>query len=193
MRPLAHVLKAADLGTAAVLAVLAVLAAGCGPGEPVDFNRGEPIAMGDWLIRVQRSESISPQQIQGAEQMWSVDGKSRVLAVHVRMEYVGEPDAWKDVRTDKFLKLIGAFWVEDRNGSTYKGGTPLPEPTFEMMKNPKRMYSQSQARAFMANTADTRWVIVYSVPREARGLTMYVRSKKARGDEPRLARVDLGR
>ena len=178
---------------AAVLGAFAALAAGCGPGEPSDFNRGEPIAMGDWLIRVQRSESISPKQIQGAEQMWSVDGKSRVLVVHVQMEYVGEPEALQDVNADKFLKLIGAFWVEDRDGQTYKGGTPLPEPTFQMMKNRTRMYSQSQLRAFKANAANARWVILYSVPKEARGLSMYVRAKKARGDEPRLARVDLGR
>jgi len=125
--------------------------------------------------------------------MWSLDGESRVLVAHVRVEYVGDPRELGDVSASKFIKLIGAFWVQDRDDNKYKRGLPLQEPTYQMMKNRTRMFTQSQSRAFKANAAGTRWVILYSVPREARGLTMYVRAKKARGNEPRLARVGLGR
>jgi hypothetical protein len=151
---------------------LALVLAACSTPPPQAYGIGDPIPLGPYTISVTRPEIRSP------------DGLG-VLSVRFRLRCSTNP---QDL--NRFMdKYIDAFSARDSAGNQYRG-FPAPD-------DPPRTNRPGGVGAIRRHAEDAtdleRWTVVFAVPANARGFTLYVENRTPQSGQPRVASVALGR
>lgn len=166
------------------------LAACGGAGEAVEYPRGRPIHLSNWVVRVEQVEAVEPRLLAGYDDFRVDETEATVLAVHLEFRPEEETPGGKILSTEerRFLKLMGAFRLRDGEGAEYRFGLPLPDLQYRMLKE-----ARSGRASWPTSSPDAgRWVLLFAVPKESRGFSLLIRNSGREG-EPRLAVVPLGR
>lgn len=170
-----------------------VFSACSSPPEPEVFTLGREIPIASWTLKVQSTELIAAGSpaFRIAEVVRPGD---RILAVHTELRFEGADDANQDreIRT-----LLNNLLIEDGNAGKHEVATaPLTESHFRMMKSgPSTTLErlQSQVQGVEMDRRRGRWVFLFFIPDEARGLKLLVHNYAPLEGQPEVASVDLRR
>lgn len=152
--------------------LLALLLAACSSPPPRAYGIGEPIPLGPYTVSVTRVETKNT-------------GSSGSLVVRLRLRCPENPR-----ELSRFMdKYVWAFTARDSAGNEHRGFlTPdLPSRT-------GRPGSVGAIRSQAKEPADLeRWTVVFPVPADTRGFTLYVENQSPKAGQAGIATVALGR
>jgi hypothetical protein len=159
--------------------LLAFLFAACSTPPPRAYGIGDPIPLGPYTVSVTHSDTRN-------------DGALGVLSVHFRLRCSTSP---RDL--NRFLdRYVDAFSARDSEGNKYRG---FPAPDTPPRRNRpggaaaiRQRAESPEERMANASAELERWTVVFVVPANARGFTLYVENRTPRSGQPGAATIALG-
>ena len=163
-----------------------VLACESDYSKATPFPLGQTIPMGDGNLRVAYVEETAQFVPGGSEKNLAVflDCKD-FYSLLQKQNYSA-----KDLRS--WLALLSLI-VLDREGKKYGPGLPLRESDYLMAKAGASGDVEAGWSAMTGQSGDENIVVLFTVPENSQGFTLYLNNPWPKEGQSRLAAVDLGR
>jgi hypothetical protein len=172
----------------------------CEKAPPTPFARGQLVPVEDGGVRVTGVERISSSVLAGRG-LPSVHQDWDMIVVYVRVEGAELTDVAKAT-----ARLLASTRLEARTGESYgRYPVPLTRDGYRLMisgglmregTSPRQMMRELElmtSREEASGRMPREWAVLFPVPRDASGFRLLVKNPGAKGDQPRLSSVDLGR
>lgn len=172
----------------ATVCVLCATLMACAAEEPVRYSRGEAVPLAAWTVTLRSTEKLTGQVIPDVAR--AARPGSMWLAAHVQLDYE-DPD---EVDRERHLKrLVDGIRLRIEDGEELEPiMAPMTESHLKMLKY-GRTATLEDMQAWIATSEWKRVVIVFTPPRDGRGLTLVIDNYDRRDQQPRSVEIDTGR
>ncbi len=149
------------------------------------YSRGEAIPMGDGSMRVDYVEATERFAPAGYKNLAVFLDSRDFFSLLQKEDY-----SVKDLKAALALLSLA---VVDREGKKYRFGVPLRERDYRMAQAGESGDLETAWSAVTGQFEDKRVVVLFAVPQNSDGFTLYLKNPWPKAGQPQLAAVDLGR